>query len=81
MSGAKPQADLDAVAAWLEARHGSVEGLEPLSGGFWSAAYGYRAGGESLVLRLSDSAEGFDIDAAAAAEAAPVRSESSINGR
>ena len=36
--------------------------MELLSGGSWSAAYGYRAGDRELVLRLGRSAEWFAID-------------------
>ena len=39
--------------------------LAPVSGGFWSSAFVYRAGADELVFRLSDMPEGFLIDTAA----------------
>lgn len=57
---------IEQVAGWLSRHHaGEVEALEALSGGFWSSAFAYRVGTEAFVLRLSDMAEGFAIDAAA----------------
>jgi aminoglycoside phosphotransferase (APT) family kinase protein len=51
------------VAAFLELHHGEpVTDVEVLSGGFWSAAYGYRVGDRELVLRLGQSVEWFGID-------------------
>ncbi len=52
-----------AVVEFLRAHHGrSPTDLEPLTGGFWSAAYGYRIGDEELVLRISDTPDGFRAD-------------------
>lgn len=60
------------MRAFLAARHASpVEGLEPLSGGFWSSAWAYRADGRELVLRVSDDPEGFEMDRAAMAHIRP----------
>jgi aminoglycoside phosphotransferase (APT) family kinase protein len=51
------------VTAFLAAHHGApVTDVKLLSGGSWSAAYGYRAGDRELVLRLGQSAEWFGID-------------------
>ena len=44
---------------------GPIESLTPLPGGFWSAAYAYRVGGQNLVLRLGTIPEGFEADRAA----------------
>ena len=55
--------DRDVIEEFLATLHSSpVEDLEPLSGGFWSNAYGYRTDGRELVLRLSDMGEGFEMD-------------------
>ncbi|MCB0131316.1 MAG: phosphotransferase [Caldilineaceae bacterium] len=54
------------VSAWLTERHNAeIRDLMSLTGGFWSSAFAYRVGAQELVLRLSDMAEGFAIDAAA----------------
>jgi aminoglycoside phosphotransferase (APT) family kinase protein len=65
-----PQAE--EVAAFLASHHGvpDVE-VEPLAGGFWSAAYGYRAGGRELVVRFGEVREGFEMDRAAMGFAGP----------
>ncbi|HVL80367.1 MAG TPA: phosphotransferase, partial [Actinomycetota bacterium] len=56
------------IRSFLSDLHGEpVTGLEPLSGGFWSSAYGYRVGDRELVLRLSETREWFEVDRAAAA--------------
>ena len=63
---------IDAVESWLAGRYREpVTNLVPLGGGYWSAAYGYRVGTEALVLRLSDTPEGFVIDRAAMRFACP----------
>ena len=52
-----------AVVAFLRAHHGAEPTeLEPLGGGFWSAAYGYRIGDDDLVLRINDGPDGFRSD-------------------
>ncbi|MGI8792913.1 MAG: phosphotransferase family protein, partial [Acidimicrobiales bacterium] len=59
--------DVD-VAVFLADLHGEpVQDLEPLSGGYWSSAYGYRLGDNEQVLRLGDMREGFEMDRAAMA--------------
>lgn len=51
------------VLAFLRAHHGAdPTDLEPLGGGFWSAAYGYRIGHDELVLRLNARPDGFRDD-------------------
>lgn len=48
--------------------HGEeVRDLEPLSGGFWSSAFGYRVTGRHLVLRLGDLPGAFEMERAAMA--------------
>jgi len=42
----------DEVVAFLEGQPGTPEDLEALSGGSWSSAWAYRAGGEELVVRF-----------------------------
>lgn len=44
-----------------------VSDLEPLAGGFWSSAFGYRVGDRELVLRVGEIPEGFEMDRAAMA--------------
>ena len=52
-----------AVVEFLRAHHGGEPtDLDELGGGFWSAAYGYRIGHDELVLRISDSPDGFRND-------------------
>ena len=63
---------LDEAAAFLAARHSSgVEDVEILRGGFWSAAFGYRADGRELVVRFGERRDWFEVDRAAMAFAAP----------
>jgi aminoglycoside phosphotransferase (APT) family kinase protein len=51
------------VVAFLESHHGApVTDVELLSGGSWSAAYGYRVGDRDLVLRLGSAPEWFATD-------------------
>ena len=62
----KPDVPLVDVERFLVSHHdGPIELLAPLPGGFWSAAYAYRAGGRDLVLRLGTIPEGFEADRAA----------------
>lgn len=57
---------IEQIKAWLTTQHKSeINDLVSLSGGFWSSAYAYCANGQAFVLRLSDMAEGFEIDKAA----------------
>jgi aminoglycoside phosphotransferase (APT) family kinase protein len=68
----KPGVPLDDVERFLVSLHGRpIELLAPLPGGFWSAAYSYRAGGQDLVLRLGTIPEGFEADRAATTFSGP----------
>ena len=51
------------VAAFL-ARHcgGTASDLEPLTGGAWSSAWAYRAGGEELVIRFGPERSWYETD-------------------
>ena len=54
---------IEDVIAFLSSHHGAaVTDVELLSGGSWSAAYGYRVGDRELVLRLGSAAEWFAFD-------------------
>jgi hypothetical protein len=60
------------VAAFLTVHHdGDVVDLELLSGGYWSAAYGYRVGGRDLVVRFGQVRDGFEKDRGAMAFSGP----------
>lgn len=62
----KPDISSDAVADWLEGHLGAaVAEVQPLVGGFWSAAFAYEHAGQEFVVRFNESAEGFRIDQAA----------------
>ena len=50
------------VLPFLEQKYGEVRDVEPLSGGFWSKAFGFRAGDQDLVLRVGELVEGFRAD-------------------
>ncbi|MBT3191230.1 MAG: phosphotransferase [Verrucomicrobia bacterium] len=68
----KPQLTIAQIADWLANRYDSAATeLAPISGGFWSAAYTFRTGDDDFVLRFSDMADGFAIDAAATQFTAP----------
>ncbi len=57
---------IEQIVSWLSERHkAEISDLVSLKGGFWSSAFAYRVGTQEFVLRLSDMAEGFAIDAAA----------------
>jgi aminoglycoside phosphotransferase (APT) family kinase protein len=65
---AKDPPSASEVAAFLAAHHGEeISDLEPLQGGFWSAAFGYRVGDRDLVVRFGQVPEGFEMDRAAMA--------------
>ncbi len=67
---AAPALSIADVTSFLVDRHGAdVSGVEPLGGGYWSAAFGYRAGGRALVVRFGSI--GFDADRAATAYDGP----------
>ena len=51
------------VRAFLAQRHATrIEDLEPLSGGWWSSAWGYRIGTEELVVRFGRDASWYEAD-------------------
>ena len=60
------------VAAFL-ARHsgGTASDLEPLTGGAWSSAWAYRAGGEELVIRFGRERSWYETDRMAMAFSGP----------
>jgi aminoglycoside phosphotransferase (APT) family kinase protein len=59
----KPLVSLDEAQSFLNRYHDSaVEGLERLSGGVWSAGFGYRAGGDELVARFGQNRDWFETD-------------------
>ena len=59
----KPLVSLDEAQAFLDRYHGfAVAGLEQLSGGVWSAGFGYRAGGDELVARFGRDRGWFEND-------------------
>jgi aminoglycoside phosphotransferase (APT) family kinase protein len=54
------------IRAWLAGhRNAEIRDFVSLTGGFWSSAFAFRVGRQDFVLRLSDMAEGFEIDRAA----------------
>jgi len=59
------------VVAFLDGRTGTPEDLEPLSGGWWSSAWAYRAGGEELVVRFGAEKSWYEADRMAMAFAGP----------
>jgi aminoglycoside phosphotransferase (APT) family kinase protein len=60
------------VTSFLTERHGApVADVEQLKGGFWSSAFGYRAGGRELVARFGALRDGFEADRRAMAFAGP----------
>jgi aminoglycoside phosphotransferase (APT) family kinase protein len=68
----KPDVPLGDVERFLVSRHARpIKSLAPLPGGFWSAAYAYRVGGQDLVLRLGTMPEGFEADRTAMAFSCP----------
>jgi aminoglycoside phosphotransferase (APT) family kinase protein len=61
------QLSKDEVAGFL----GDIEDLEPLTGGAWSSAWAYRAGGEELVVRFGQEKAWYEADRTAMAFAGP----------
>jgi aminoglycoside phosphotransferase (APT) family kinase protein len=59
----KPLFSLDEAQAFLARYHGfAVEDIEEMSGGAWSAAFGYRAGRDELVARFGRERSWFETD-------------------
>lgn len=68
----KPDVDADRAGAWLRSHYGdAVSNVEPLTGGFWSAAFAFRHDGEALVVRFNHGSDGFEIDQAACSFSRP----------
>jgi aminoglycoside phosphotransferase (APT) family kinase protein len=59
------------VIAFLGGQPGAPGELEALSGGAWSSAWAYRAGGEELVVRFGPEASWYEADRMAMAFAGP----------
>ncbi len=59
------------VAAFLAERPDTARGLEPLTGGAWSSAWAYRAGGEELVIRFGPERSWYEADRMAMAFSGP----------
>jgi len=59
------------VAAFLNGQPGAPEGLEALTGGAWSSAWAYRAGGEELVVRFGRAVSWYQANRMAMAFAGP----------
>jgi len=54
---------VDHVSKWLTKHHdGPIESVVSLSGGYWSSAFAYRAGGRDLVIRIGEITSGFEMD-------------------
>jgi len=59
----KPLVSLDEAESFLERYHGfALDAIEELSGGAWSAAFGYRAGDDELVARFGRERSWFEND-------------------
>jgi len=59
------------VVAFLDGQPGIPEGLEALTGGAWSSAWAYRAGGEELVVRFGREVSWYEADRMAMAFGGP----------
>ena len=68
MAVGAPRVSAADAAAFLSTHHGrAVSNVEPLSGGFWSAAYGYQLDAQELVARFGSRRDWFEMDRAAKA--------------
>src|ERR1700691_5715542 len=65
------QPSRDEVVAFLNIQPGTPEDLEPLSGGAWSSAWAYRAGGDELVVRFGPEVAWYEGDRVAMGFAGP----------
>jgi hygromycin-B 4-O-kinase len=61
VSSPKPSLE-DARAFLCDLLGSEIEGIEPLQGGHWSRAFGFRAAGRDLVARFSQYGEDFQRD-------------------
>ncbi|HEY2355649.1 MAG TPA: phosphotransferase [Gaiellaceae bacterium] len=59
----KPLVSLDEAREFLDRYHGlAVDDIEEMSGGAWSAAFGYRAGADALVARFGRERSWYEND-------------------
>ena len=65
------QLSREEVIAFLGERPGTVEDLEAVTGGAWSSAWAYRAGGEELVVRFGPEVAWYQADRLAMAFSGP----------
>jgi aminoglycoside phosphotransferase (APT) family kinase protein len=65
------QVSREEAAAFVGGQPGRPEGLEALTGGAWSSAWAYRAGGEELVVRFGPEMSWYEADRMAMAFASP----------
>jgi aminoglycoside phosphotransferase (APT) family kinase protein len=65
------QVSQEEVVAFLGGHPGTPEGLEALTGGAWSSAWAYRAGGEELVVRFGPEVSWYEADRMAMAFGGP----------
>jgi aminoglycoside phosphotransferase (APT) family kinase protein len=65
------QLSREEVVAFLDGQPGTPEDLESLTGGAWSSAWAYRAGGEELVVRLGREVSWYEADRMAMAFGGP----------
>ena len=65
------QLSREEVVAFLGGQPGTPEDLEALSGGAWSSAWAYRAGGEELVVRFGPEVSWYEADRMAMAFCGP----------
>ena len=65
------QLSREEVLAFLGGQPGTPRDLEPLTGGAWSSAWAYRAGGEELVVRFGPEASWYEADRMAMAFGGP----------
>ena len=73
----KPKHNIQTVENWLTNQLGApIRKLAPISGGFWSAAYGFEVSGKELVLRIGHAREGYKIDKLAMAFQEPMSFQS-----
>ena len=59
------------VVAFLDGQPGNPQDLEALTGGAWSSAWAYRAGGEELVVRFGRDVSWYEADRMAMAFGGP----------
>jgi hypothetical protein len=65
------QVSREEIVAFLAGQPGTPDDLEPLTGGAWSSAWAYRAGGEELVVRFGREVSWYEADRMAMAFSGP----------